>query len=183
MFLFITHAWERTLLACPTLLPCYRLSSARTHPLRALSRHNVTHQNSPFSTLRAASLSVAALNTDDTTISMSSNVIIFMVNLCLLPSGSSRRTPPMWRNVAQGLRGSVQIRAGLSAGSRPKAVPMWGRCGALRSHRLAVRRWGSSVVGRRSSVVPFCPPPKMFKCGGMWGSPTLMAVTVSHYPC
>ena len=49
-------------------------------PPRAQCRHNVTHQNEPFSSLRAASLSVGALNMDDATFSMSSNVIIFMVN-------------------------------------------------------------------------------------------------------
>jgi hypothetical protein len=48
--------------------------------------HNVIHQNRPFSRLHAPSLSVAGLNMDDTTFSMSSNVIIFIVNLRPSPS-------------------------------------------------------------------------------------------------
>jgi hypothetical protein len=50
-------------------------------PLRARCRHNVIIQNRPFSRLRAAFLSVAALKRDDTTFSMSLNVIIFIVKL------------------------------------------------------------------------------------------------------
>jgi hypothetical protein len=48
-------------------------------PLRARCRHNVIHQNRPFPGLCASGLSVAGLKRDDTTFSMSSNVIIFMV--------------------------------------------------------------------------------------------------------
>ena len=50
-------------------------------PPRAHRRHNVIRQSRLFSSPRAAALSVAALNMDDTTFSMSSNVIIFIVNL------------------------------------------------------------------------------------------------------
>jgi hypothetical protein len=60
------------------------LYCAITLPHRAQYRHNVTHQNGAFSSLRAASLSVAALNMDDTTLSMSSNVIMFIVNFLYL---------------------------------------------------------------------------------------------------
>jgi hypothetical protein len=81
------------------------LTVAVPHPAparrgRAHHRHNVIHQNRPFSTLRAFSLSVAGLNMDDTTFSMSSNVIIFMVNLFPSPSGSHTKTLQMWLNVA-----------------------------------------------------------------------------------
>jgi hypothetical protein len=69
-------SWERTLLACPICLAVYRFTFAGVR-----CGHNVIHQNSPFSSLRAASLSVAALNMDDSTFSMSSNVIILVVNL------------------------------------------------------------------------------------------------------
>jgi hypothetical protein len=81
----------RISLACPALpashLPSFAggrykcMNPFILRLIRAHSRHDVTHQNRPFSSLRATSISVAALNVDDTTFSMSSNVIIFMVNL------------------------------------------------------------------------------------------------------
>ncbi len=61
-----------TLLACPICLAVYRFTFVDVR-----CGHNVIHQNSPFSSLRAASFSVAGLNMDDNTFSMSSNVIIF----------------------------------------------------------------------------------------------------------
>ena len=67
------------------------LHLATTLPRHMQCRHNATHQNGPFSSLRAAALSVAALNTDDTTFSMSSNVIIFMVNLSPSLSGNPQK--------------------------------------------------------------------------------------------
>ena len=68
---------------------CCRASSCYLLPPRAHPRHNVIHQNGPFSGPRAAFLSVAALNMDDTTFSMSSNVIIFIVKLRPVPSCTS----------------------------------------------------------------------------------------------
>ncbi len=88
-------SWEPALLVRPRCLADHLFSSPGVR-----CGHNVTHQNSPFSSLRAASLSVAGLNMNDTIFSMSSNVIIFIVNLFPSPSGSHTKTLQMWLNMA-----------------------------------------------------------------------------------
>jgi hypothetical protein len=67
MFTLVIRRRERALLACPMCLPDHLFSFPGVR-----CGHNVIHQNRPFSSLRAASLSVADLNMDDTTFSMSS---------------------------------------------------------------------------------------------------------------
>jgi hypothetical protein len=79
---------------------CRASSRHRTATSRALQAQ-CNPPKCPFPSLRAASLSVAALNMDDTTFSMSSNVIIFMINLSPSLSGSPRKTLPVALNAAQ----------------------------------------------------------------------------------
>jgi hypothetical protein len=62
---------------------------------------NVNHQFRPFSPLHASPISVSCFPHMTKTISMSSNVIIFLVNLHPLLWGSSPITHSMWLNVAQ----------------------------------------------------------------------------------
>lgn len=89
-------SWERMLLACATCLADHLFSFPGVR-----CGHNVIHQNRPFSSLRAASLSVAACKLMTYIIAMYINVHDFMVNLSPLPSGTPRKTPPLWLNVAQ----------------------------------------------------------------------------------
>jgi hypothetical protein len=150
-------------LACPTLpashLPSFAgVSHKCMNPfilrlIRAHSRHDVTHQNRPFSSPRATSISVAALNVDDSTFSMSSNVIIFMVNLRhLLPWEPTRNA----FNVAR--CGSTSRRAVLHRSHCALWVSfiphrslqceeMWGFIHRLPFHLVV------AVSSRRSSVV------------------------------
>jgi hypothetical protein len=100
-------ASECALLSCPEWPICHSFSSAglpraRTNEymrrsVHAHSAHNVTHQKRPFSSLRVSSLSVADPNIDDSTFSMSSNVI----NLCPLPSATPLKTPSTWLDVSR----------------------------------------------------------------------------------
>ncbi len=83
--------------ACGDLCRCHPHRTTAPPP-RARCRHNVIHQNGPFSGLRPASLSVAGPNLDDITFSMSSNVIIFATWLSHPPSWSRSKSA---FNVAQ----------------------------------------------------------------------------------
>ncbi len=135
------------------------LHRATPLPPRARCRHNVTHQNGPFSSLLAASHSVAALNRDDTTFSMSSNVIIFMVNR----SPFTRWQPTKRRSTVARCRTPYDH---LPPGSCSPHTPEKFKCRGMRGftrQRLSPSavsgRW-SSVVGRQSLVVrrPLPPP-------------------------
>jgi hypothetical protein len=136
-------------------------------PPRAHCRHDVIHQNGPFSSFWPASLSVTDPNLDDTTFSMSTNVNLFAPPSAHPLSCSPQETPSRWLNVARLVWGSVPVCARLPACSRPEVAPMWGRCGAPRRHHLRRCRWPLAVVGRPSSVVASRPTPENVQ---MWGN-------------